>query len=255
MIGFVPDWPAPPGVRARITTRTGGVSAAPYADFGQTAGGLNLATHVGDEPAAVAVNRARLAEFLPGPVHWLEQVHGCAVHRARGPACDPLPVADAAFTTDPETVLAVLTADCLPILLADRRGQGIAVVHAGWRGLAGGVIEASLEALRAAIGPSLQASVWMGPAIGPQAFQVGEEVRQIFVDHDPQAAQAFVPDTQPGKWRADLQALARQRLEAIGVVEIFGTPRCTVKHPEQFYSYRRDGRTGRFASLLWLVRG
>ncbi|NKN33946.1 peptidoglycan editing factor PgeF [Marichromatium bheemlicum] len=235
-----PDWPAPAAVRALVTTRSGGVSQGPYAS-------LNLATHVGDDPARVARNRALLRQHagLPSEPLWLDQVHGCVVaDDAAALGCQ----ADAAVSAWPGRVCAVLTADCLPLLLCDREGTRVAAVHAGWRGLAGGVIERTLAAL--ALEPS-RLLAWLGPAIGPSAFEVGPEVRARFVDLDVAAADAFRPG-RAGRWLADLFMLARQRLVAAGVPAVYGGGQCTHIDPQRFFSYRRDGTTGRMASLIWL---
>ncbi|HSH29442.1 MAG TPA: peptidoglycan editing factor PgeF, partial [Thiohalobacter sp.] len=236
---IVPDWPAPAGVRAVSTTRTGGVSTGPYAS-------LNLAGHVGDDPANVAANRVRLRERLqlPAGPAWLEQIHGTGILDLDA---EPPGPADGALATRPGRVCVVMTADCLPLLLCSRAGDRVAAVHAGWRGLAAGVIEAALDRL-AGRGEALLA--WLGPAIGPTAFAVGEEVRAAFLRHDPRAAQAF--QRRDGELYADLYTLARQRLAAHGVTAVYGGGRCTWSEPEQFYSYRRDGTTGRMASLIWL---
>lgn len=237
-----PDWPAPARVRALTTTRQGGCSHPPYA-------GLNLASHVGDDPAAVAANRNRLtAELgLPAEPLWLTQVHGCEVADARlaKPGCQ----ADAAIASTPGEICAVLTADCLPVLFCDRSGTRVAAAHAGWRGLAAGVLETTLERLALPPGELL---AWLGPAIGPQAFEVGDEVVAAFVAEDPGAVAGFRQAT-ADRWQADLYGLARRRLLARGVEQISGGGYCTFSDPERFYSYRRDGRTGRMASLIWLV--
>ncbi|SFD24374.1 conserved hypothetical protein [Thiohalospira halophila DSM 15071] len=233
---FAPDWPRPPGVRAAVTTRAGGVSQDPFAS-------LNLADHVGDEPAAVAADRAALVEALglPAEPAWLEQVHGVAVADA---GAGPGQQADASVATEPGTVCAVLTADCLPVLLARSDGTAVAAAHAGWKGLAAGVLEATAVRL----GPG-RITAWLGPAIGPAAFEVGEEVRAAFVDSDPGAAACF--RYQGGSLHADLYALARRRLFAAGVAVVHGGGRCTFTEGERFYSYRREGRTGRMATLIW----
>jgi YfiH family protein len=241
--GFiVPDWPAPENVRAAVTTRAGGVSRAPYDRF-------NLAAHVGDDPQAVASNRARLraALALPAEPAWLDQVHGAAVVDA-GKATGR-PEADGAFTTRPGAVCAVLTADCLPVLLCDRAGTRVAALHAGWRGLAGGVIEEGVRVIGVA-GSELLA--WLGPAIGPDAFEVGGEVRAAFVGRDSAAASAFRAHGDD-RFFADIYALARQRLAALGVSAVYGGGWCTVADCDRFYSYRRDGATGRMAALVWLA--
>ncbi len=239
-IAFIePDWPVPPRVRAFITTRAGGVSGGPYA-------GLNLGDHVGDDPAAVAQNRARLAAHLPASPLWLRQVHGIEV---ADPGRDRLGrEADASFTRQPGQVLAVLAADCLPVLLAEESGSAIAIAHAGWRGLAAGVIERSVAALGVA---PRRLVAYLGPAIGPRAFEVGHDVRDAFLRNDAAAASAFVPAA-PDKWLADLPALARLRLAKIGTTRVYGGNLCTFGDPARFYSHRRDGVTGRMASLIWL---
>ena len=238
---IIPDWPAPPKVRALVTTRQGGVSIAPYASF-------NLGDHVGDDPAAVAENRRRLRMLLPAEPAWLKQVHGVrCVDAAQVPSGI---VADAAFARVPGVVCAVLTADCLPVLLCDDCGTLVAAAHAGWRGLAVGVIEATVAAMGL---PGEQLMAWLGPAIGPENFEVGSEVREIFVTHDPQAAGAFVPHGH-GKWLCNIYLLARQRLEALGVCRHAGADFCTVRDAQRFYSYRREGVTGRMATLIWLTR-
>jgi hypothetical protein len=236
---ILPDWPAPARVKGLMTTRAGGVSQAPWA-------GLNLGDHVGDDPEHVAANRARLRQHLPAEPGWLKQVHSARVVEL---GREPNPEADAAFTRQPVQVCAVLTADCLPVLFCDRAGSVVAVAHAGWRGLAGGVLEATVAAMQVPPGEVL---AWMGAAIGPQAFEVGDEVRQAFVAQHAAASGAFVPQPTPGKWLADIYRLARIRLEHAGVQAIYGGGRCTYQEAETFYSYRRDGVTGRMASLIWL---
>jgi hypothetical protein len=252
--GIVPDWPVAPGVRAFVTTRAGGVSTGAFGLHGGVAGGLNLGDHVGDDAAAVRENRARLAASLPGPVCWLQQVHGIAVHDADGPCPEAPPIADAAVTTRAGTVLAIMTADCLPILLADAQGRAVGAAHAGWRGLAAGVAEATVDALRDRVGADARLQAWLGPAIGPAAFEVGDEVRQAFCDLDAAAAAAFAPGAAAGKWWADLYSLARLRLAARGVTEVGGGTFCTVTEAARFYSHRRDRPSGRLASLVWLAR-
>lgn len=239
---IIPDWPAPAQVRSLTTTRHGGVSHPPYDS-------LNLGDHVGDDPIAVSENRRRLREAgaLPEAPRWLSQVHGthcCSALGVQGGT-----EADAQVTDRPGVVCAVLTADCLPLLLCDAAGRRVAAVHAGWRGLLGGVIENSVRAL-AADGAVL---AWLGPAIGPAAFEVGGEVRDLFTAHHAAAASAFTPAA-AGKWLADIYLLARQRLAACGVVQVYGGDRCTYTEGEQFFSYRRDGQTGRMASLIWLEK-
>ena len=239
---IVPDWPLPSGVRSLITTRRGGVSAAPFDSF-------NLATHVADAASAVAANRARLAQCLPGEPVWLEQVHGVQVSDADAyvPGTPP-PCADAAIARRAGVVCAVLTADCLPVLFCTDDGRAVAAAHAGWRGLCAGVLEATADRLGV---PGARVLAYLGPAIGPSAFEVGEEVRDAFVAQDSEAAKCFQPGM-PGKWFADLYALARLRLARIGVQTVYGGDRCTFGETERFYSYRRDGpRSGRMASLIW----
>ena len=236
-----PDWPAVPGVRAAMTTRAGGVSRGRYASF-------NLAAHVGDDDSAVAENRRRLkaALRLPSEPEWLEQVHGIGVAVLPAAVSGP---ADAAVTFSAGTVCAVLVADCLPVILASSDGGRVGVVHAGWRGLAAGVVEAAVAALDCE--PS-NLVAWLGPAIGPTAFEVGGEVRKAFMARDPGAAAGFRPGRE-GRWLADLAALARRRLAASGVGAVYGGNLCTWSDPARFYSYRRDGATGRMAALAWLA--
>jgi YfiH family protein len=237
-----PDWEAPAAVAAAATTRAGGVSTGAYA-------ALNLGAHVGDDPAAVAENRRRLAEALdlPDEPAWLAQVHGTRVVAAR-PGGTPAE-ADAAVTREPGVVCAVLTADCLPVLLASRRGDEVAAVHAGWRGLADGVVEAALAAMTT---PPAELLAWLGPAIAQPAFEVGGEVRERFVERDVVNAAFFAPNDR-GRWQADLAGLARRELEAAGVT-VSGGGFCTHDESERFFSYRRDGDCGRQATLVW-IRG
>jgi len=248
--GIIPDWPAPANVRALQTTRDGGVSVGAYAT-------LNLGDHVGDDPVAVARNRALLRASLPSDPVWLKQVHGNIV--ADADRTVGVPDADAAVARKSGVICAVMTADCLPLLLCDEAGTVVAAAHAGWRGLAGGVVEATVKAMNVAPERLL---VWLGPAIGPSAFEVGDEVRLAFMAHDPQAAKAFVPspslrtqDSALGtkKWLADIYLLARQRLTMLGVKQVYGGGLCTYTDAERFYSYRRDQAAGRMASLIWLA--
>jgi polyphenol oxidase len=249
---LVPDARLPAGVGALVTSRVGGFSGAPYGDADGRAMGMNLGWHVGDDPASVRANRERLQRVLPGPVHWLEQVHGYAVHRVEGPPAGTPPVADAAVTTRPGQVLAVMTADCLPVLMWAADGSCVGVAHAGWRGLAAGVIEATVAAMRAQR-PGVPIAAWLGPAIGPDAYEVGDDVREAFVGRDDAQAPAFRVGAVPGKWYCDLYRLARSRLAGAGVETVGGGDRCTLLEPDVFYSHRRDRVTGRFASLLWIV--
>lgn len=241
-IEFVlPEWPVPAAVRAAVTTRLGGVSTGRFA-------ALNLATHVGDDAAAVAENRRRLraALALPAEPAWLAQAHGREVARLPG----PLPAnADAAVAFGSGVVCAVLVADCLPVLLAGRDGGRVGIVHAGWRGLAAGVVEATVQALGAGRGELV---AWLGPRIGPQAYEVGAEVREAFVSQDAAAAHDFATG-RAGRFLADLPALARRRLAACGVHEVHDSGLCTHADTARFYSYRRDGETGRMAALIWLA--
>lgn len=252
-------WPLPETVCAWVTTRAGGVSDGPWGLHGGRGGGLNLGSRCGDQPESVEENRRRLQSALPGEPVWLEQVHGTAVHQVRPGShvgSPPAEVcADASVTDVAGCVLAVLTADCLPVLLADRDGRRVGVAHAGWRGLSAGVVENTLAALRALPGSSDEWAAWLGPAIGPEAFEVGEEVRQAFVDHDHRASRCFRAGVRPGKWFADLFALARQRLSCAGVDAVGGGDWCTVQNPERFFSYRRDRTSGRMASLIWIKPG
>jgi YfiH family protein len=238
---ITPDWPAPANVRALITTRQGGVSAAPYASF-------NLGDHVGDDPHHVAQNRADLSACLPAPPAWLTQVHGTTVLDA-AIVCGA-PQADASVGHLPGVVAVVMTADCLPVLLCDRAGTVVAAAHAGWRGLLDGVLERTVDAMAK---PAAELLAYLGPAIGPSAFEVGDEVRQAFVAHAACAAEAFVASANTGKWMADLYLLARQRLLRVGVDAIYGGHDCTYRDADRFFSYRRDGVTGRMASLIWLA--
>ncbi|MDX1553964.1 MAG: peptidoglycan editing factor PgeF [Marinobacter sp.] len=238
---IVPDWPAPSWVQAACTTRGGGVSKPPWQS-------LNLGTHVDDNPEDVAKNRVLLRQWA-GPdarsFGWLKQVHGTSV------AVLPQPgevTADASVTNQPGVVCVVMTADCLPVLFCDPSGQ-VAAAHAGWRGLCDGVLERTVEHL----GNPAGVLAWLGPAIGPDQFEVGAEVREAFLLHDPQAAVAFVPSPRhSGRYLADLYELARQRLAAAGVLQVYGGGFCTVADRERFFSYRRDGQTGRMASLIYI---
>ena len=236
---FVPDWPLPPNVRAASTTRAGGYSRAPYGSF-------NLGDHVGDRPQAVARNRDLLCEALalPQAPAWLSQVHGTEV---AGPAAPPGVAADARYADRPGVVCAVLTADCLPLLLCSDDGQEVAAVHCGWRGLAGGIVARALARFRA---PAAELSAWLGPAIGPAAFEVGAEVREAFLSMDAGSGQCFVAG-RGDRWLADLAGLAQRALAIAGVRRVHGGDACTVTEAGRYFSYRRDGVTGRMASLVW----
>jgi polyphenol oxidase len=245
-----PDWPLSGQAKARIgscvTTRFGGQSQPPY-------DGFNLALHVGDNPVDVEANRYVLLEVLPSQPVWLEQVHGTEVFDADRWQFDQVPVADAAVTTVPGRVLSVMTADCLPILLCDEGARVIGVAHAGWRGLCAGVIEQTVDAMLKKI-PCQDASTltaYLGPAIGPTAFEVGSEVRAAFMDLYPEDALAFEPLPRAGKYLANLYKLATQRLQRLGIKEISGGGECTYLD-EKFYSYRRNQQTGRMASFIWI---
>ncbi|MHB1654856.1 MAG: peptidoglycan editing factor PgeF [Burkholderiales bacterium] len=235
-----PDWPAPARIRALVTTRAGGVSQGAYA-------GLNLGDHVGDSAVDVAQNRTRLREELPGDPRWLKQTHGSTVAYADYLA--ELVEADAAVARQANTVCAVLTADCLPVLFCAEDASVVGAAHAGWRGLAAGVLE---QAVTVMDHPPEKIMAWLGPAIGPSAFEVGAEVREIFVAAQPQSVTAF-KNKGNGKWLADIYALARLRLRQMGVTRIYGGEWCTYQDSERFYSFRRDGETGRMASLIWIT--
>jgi YfiH family protein len=235
---IVPDWPAPGNVKAFITTRAGGVSGGAYASF-------NLGLRTGDDPRAISANRERLSAALPQSPSWLKQVHGNRVVDADD--LGGIPEADAAVARQPDTVCAVLVADCIPVLLADRAGTVVAIAHAGWRGLAGGVIENTIERMSL---PPAEILAYLGPGIGPRAFEVGADVREAFTARDPQATAAFTPHA-AGKWLADLFLLARQRLARAGVEDAYGGGLCTHSDPRRFFSYRRDRTTGRMAALIW----
>ncbi|MDQ8038087.1 MAG: peptidoglycan editing factor PgeF [Pedobacter sp.] len=243
------DWPAPPHVHAVVSTRAGGVSVAPWDS-------LNLGMHVADDAGAVRENRARLLSALQdiascSEPQWLNQVHGVVVADAEKDAarrCDYVPDADATFTSEKGLPCVVMTADCLPVFFTDKAGTQVAVAHAGWRGLCDGVLEATLVKF-----PDVsEVLAWMGPAIGPEKFEVGEEVRAAFVAQQKEAEACFKPGATSGKWLADIYALARLRLNAAGVQSVSGGGFCTVTDEERFFSYRRDGKTGRMASIIWI---
>ncbi len=236
---IVPDWPAPPAVKAFITTRAGGVSQGAFASY-------NLGLRSGDDARAVAANRERLRALLPAEPKWLRQVHGAQVVDAD--ALTDVPEADAAVARKRGTVCAVMVADCVPVLLADRAGTAVAVAHAGWRGLASGIVEKTIA--RMALPPE-RLLAFLGPGIGPRAFEVGADVRDAFLVRDPQSGEAFAPRT-PGKWLADLFSLVRRQLAAAGVENVYGGGLCTHSDARRFYSYRRDRETGRMAALIWI---
>ena len=281
---LTPEWPAPKNVRSLQTTRHGGVSGAPYAS-------LNLGDHVGDAPLAVERNRMLLEPLLPSEPVWLKQVHGVTVTDAAQADCWPehpqgvrrwdprccaatLPQADACVSAHPGAVCVVMTADCLPVLLCDDSGSVVGAVHAGWRGLCDGVIEQTVQAMKV---PPTTLMAWLGPAIGAKAFEVGDEVRAAFVARQPQAAAAFTPSPPTGfaplatlspqageggavvpgegkKWLADIYQLARLRLHALGITRIYGGGLCTYTDSARFFSYRRDGATGRMGTFIWLAQ-
>jgi len=243
VIGFIePEWPAPPSVRAIVTTRTGGTSLGGYAGF-------NLATHVGDDPAQVAANRALLRHGLTLPTEpcWLDQIHGADCVDASLSVEQP-PAADAAFASRPGVVCAVLTADCLPILLCDRAGSVVAAIHAGWRGLANGVIPNAVSRLSTAT----ELIAWVGPGIGPRHYRVGPDLRERFIDRDPAHERAF--ETRPDGNYANLALIAEQQLLHAGVSHVSLSGLCTYEDATRFYSFRREAVCGRFASLIWIDR-
>ena len=235
-----PDCPTPPGIRACSTLRMGGVSQGGYASF-------NLAAHVGDDPGHVSANRDRLRNSLQLPTEpfWLTQVHGNKTVRAKKATQGPPPEADASFSDEAGVVCTVMTADCLPVLFCNRKGNRVAASHAGWRGLAGGVLESTVQAL-----DSNDLMAWLGPAIGPQAFEVGAAVRQTFLERLGDCHEAFL-QIDEHHWLADLYNLARMALTRAGVTEVYGGNECTFSNPERFFSYRRDAQTGRMATLIW----
>ena len=240
---ILPDWPAPAGVRAAFTLRTGGVSQPPFDSF-------NIGAHVGDEPRAVGENRRQLRGRLGLPVEpaWLTQVHGARVADLDAESSNgSLEPADGAVTRTADRVCAIQAADCMPVLFASAEGVAIGAAHAGWRGLAGGVLEAVVGAMRV---PPESLFAWLGPAIGQAHFEVGEEVRAAFLAADPAAAAAFTANPR-GRWQCDLYGLARRRLTALGVGQVYGGTWCTYADAGRFFSYRRDGRCGRMAALIW----
>lgn len=238
---LVPDWPAPARVHAFVTTRAGGVSEGEHAS-------MNLGLSSGDLPERVERNRAIARAALPAEPRYLRQVHGVDIADLEALDASLSITADGAVTGSRGPVAAVLTADCMPLLLADRGGARVAAVHAGWRGMAAGVIESAIDAMR--VDPAAILA-WMGPAIGPDAFEVGPEVREAFMARDPRADEAFRPHT-PGKYMADLYRLARQRLAARGVREVYGGGFCTFHERDRFFSYRRVRKSGRMGAFIWM---
>ena len=233
-----PDWPAPANVKSLQTTRRGGFGVVPY-------NSLNLGSHVQDNPLTVAQNRQLLSRYLPSEPVWLNQVHGVEVVDAA--QCECIPDADASFSHQNQVVCVTMTADCLPILLCDRKGTVVAAVHAGWRSLCDGVIEAAVKKMQA---PPADLMAWLGPAIGPDAFEVGAEVRAAFIAKDAQSELAFTPRSD--KWMGNLYLIAKQRLANLGVNAVYGGEECTYSQPEKYFSFRRDAVTGRMATLIWL---
>lgn len=243
---LTPEWPAPGNVRALSTTRAGGDSQPPWGSF-------NLGDHVGDNPEHVRINRKRLAGatgLLPDSIGWLKQVHGTDVVELTSATVGTVPTADGSFTRHAGIACAILTADCLPVILADQQGTVVGAAHAGWRSLCGGVLENLVTAMAAAPN-TLHA--WLGPAIGPDHFEVGPEVRDAFLAADPAAASAFhASGARPGHFMADIYALATQQLNRLGITTVSGGGLCTVSDNARFFSYRRDGQTGRMGTLVWL---
>ena len=257
---IIPDWPAPKNIRAFITTRNGGVSQGSHAGARGT-GGMNPGLRCDDLPSFVQANRAVLRKSLPAEPYWLKQVHGTRILEVNceSTAPDKEPLADGSYTHRRHQVCTVMVADCLPILLTNTGGQVVAAIHAGWRGLASGIVENTVATLLEEMAhyriPERKQGLmaYLGPAIGPQAFEVGQDVYHAFTQFDERAIVCFVPQVgEPGKYLADLFALARLRLQTIGVKQIYGGGLCTVSSPERFYSYRRDKVTGRMAAFIWI---
>lgn len=244
---IIPNWPAPANVKAMQTTRNGGISATPY-------NSLNLGNHVNDNPMHVAHNRQSLSQFLPSEPVWLNQTHSISVVDAANTSC--IPDADASYSNRKNVVCVTMTADCLPVLLCDQAGTVVASIHAGWRGLCDGIIEATISRLLAKPSDLMACNLmaWLGPAIGPNAFEVGSEVRAQFIAKDAKSEHAFT--AKGDKWLCDIYKIARQRLNNIGITQIYGggidQDFCTYADKENFFSYRRDGVTGRMATLIWL---
>ncbi|MFV0450087.1 MAG: peptidoglycan editing factor PgeF [Vibrio sp.] len=237
---ITPNWNAPKQIKAFASTRIGGLSKAPYA-------GLNLGMHVGDDPILVQRNRELLQQQtqMPSSPLWLNQTHSTVVLNVSEPTNDVLD-ADGVITSSPNVVCSAMTADCLPVLITNTSGTQVAAVHAGWRGLAGGIVENALQQF------SDNVMLWLGPAIGPQAFEVGEDVLQAFLDYDSKAGCAFVAGKQDGKWWANMASLTRLRMAKLGIDQVFDSELCTYQDPQRFYSYRRDGVTGRQATFIWI---
>ncbi|WP_005877827.1 peptidoglycan editing factor PgeF [Oxalobacter paraformigenes] len=247
---IIPEWPAPDCVKAFSTVRAGGFSMAPYHGNADGTGGLNLGLHVGDDPVTVRRNRALLKTWLPSEPVWLNQVHGSNIVDAG--KVGGIPDADASFTFQKDTVCVVMTADCLPVLLCTADGTAVAAVHAGWRGLSAGVLEKAVGMLGEKGGSGIMA--WLGPAIGPAAFEVGEDVRKVFLHKDRECSAAFRERRNAkGKYLADIYGLARDTLKKAGVSRVYGGNFCTVTDSGRFYSYRRDKVTGRMATGIWIA--
>lgn len=236
---ITPDWPAPANVKAIQTTRVGGISAAPYDS-------LNFGDHVQDNPQHVARNRQSLNTLVPSEPVWLNQVHSTLAIDAANSLC--VMRADASYSHEKNVVCTVMTADCLPVLVCNQQGTAVAAIHAGWRGLCDGIIESTIKAMEVDVAELM---VWLGPAIGPEAFEVGDEVRAQFAEKDPKATLAFKQNKD--KWLGDLYMIAKQRLNNLGVHAVYGKPLCTYSNAEKFFSYRRDGDTGRMATLIWIT--
>jgi YfiH family protein len=237
---IIPEWPAPSNVHAIQTTRQGGCSDVPFES-------LNLGAHVQDHPITVVNNRKLLDQFVPSEPVWLNQVHGTNVVDAALSSC--VQDADASFTTESNVVCVTMTADCLPVLLCNKQGTAVAAIHAGWRSLCDGVIENTVLAMGIKADDLL---AWLGPAISPDAFEVGAEVRQAFIEKDTNATLAFKPHAD--KWLANLYLLATQRLNKVGIKAIYGGGDCTYSSPERYFSFRRDGMTGRMATMIWMAK-
>jgi len=238
------DWPAPTHIKAGTTTRIGGVSQSPFDS-------LNFGLHVEDNPEHVAVNRQRLREYLnlPSEPNWLDQVHGCTIANDQNYQPGQSKQADASMTRTIGSVCAVMTADCLPALITDKDGTCVAAVHAGWRGLAQGIVLKTVDAMSI---PKQDLLVWLGPAIGPKQFEVGPEVREQFINQNRLHAKAFITGQRSDKWYMDIYQIARQQLKDHGLEQIYGGELCTFEDAKRFYSYRRDGKTGRMVSLIWM---
>ncbi|MBA2483543.1 MAG: peptidoglycan editing factor PgeF [Nitrosomonas sp.] len=243
---IVPEWPAPKNVRALFTTRNGGKSSGPKGIYAT----LNLGDHVKDNPKSVAQNRSLLRNYLPTEPKWLKQVHGVLPIWVDNSSVSL--IGDAAMSRHSGIVCAVLVADCLPIFLCDSAGTMVGVIHAGWRGLARGIIEQTVMEMNSG---HTRFMAWLGPAIGPNNFEVGEEVLEAFVKHDKKSRLAFAPhpEKRGDKWLANIFLLARQRLATVGITDIYSDEICTYSNPTRFFSYRRDGDTGRMAALIWLT--